>query len=537
MIKKILTIILVLMLSVPVVYAEDQDDYTIGILSFNSKEATLDKWQPLADYLSERVSGQTFCVEALFYTEFEEAINSKSIDYILTNPAHYIAIGQEFELSGAIATLTELYEGKPMSGFGGVIFTKNTQHAPKTLEELENKKISAVSQSSLGGYQASAYELLKIGIDLDKVDFVLTGMPHSNAVQMVLNDQADAGFARSGVIESLIKSGEINEDDLLVLNSQTYEDFNQLISTPLYPEWPFIALSHIEKHKAQRVAAALYLMDENQEYIDKVGISGFTIPANYLDVELMMRALKQPPFDQEEDITMEGIWKQYNAEIIIALFIILIISSYAFYKAIIGKVLREKNETLNNLTDQLQQSNDCLKEISIKDALTGLYNRRYFEEYIEEKLQLIYRHDNALAVCVIDIDNFKYYNDTFGHAIGDLVLKEVANTLNEQVLRSLDMVARYAGDEFVIVLYDVDNDNLEPVAERIVNSINNLRIGIPDYDKKLTVSISMGITTAKGKCKHTSTEIFQKADQALFRAKDEGKNCYQIDYCHCTDPN
>lgn len=510
---------------------------TIGVLSFASKEDTLEKWNPLAQYLTETIPNQRFKIEPLYYTDFQNAIVERRIDYILTNPAHYIALGQEFDLSGAIATLIELSDGKPQYGFGGVIFSKNIEGTPKSIGALSGKTISAVSQNSLGGYQASAYELQKAGLNLkSSVRFELTGMPHSNAVDVVIQGDADAGFVRSGVIETLIQTGKINENDLFIINPQTYNNFDQSISTEMYPEWPFISLDHIAPRDAQRVAASLYLMDEYPEYVDAIGITGFTIPSSYLEVELLMRSLKIAPFDQTDPITLYGIWSQYYFELLISIGLLITISYYAIYKARMGQILSAKNDELNNATEKLKRMNENLTEISIKDSLTGLYNRRHFEVFFEDKLNQIKRHNHNLAICVIDIDNFKFYNDNYGHHIGDVVLVEVAKTLKSQVHRSLDLVARYAGDEFIIVLYDVKFDSLEMMAKRIVEAIADLQIEAANGDT-LIVSISMGITTASGDCETNSEELFKAADNALFKAKDEGKNCYVIDYCDCDSCN
>lgn len=526
--KKILLFMMIILicLSNQILYAENanvtdvENIRTIAVLSFTSKEETLVKWQPLAAYLNMMVEDQTFEIYPIVYTEFSEAVENQSIDYILTNPAHYIALGQEVELSGAIATIINLSEGKPQYGFGGVVFTRNQEGTPKTLEDLKGKIIAAVSKNSLGGYQASAYELKKIGFDLDKdISIELTGMPHKNAVEMVMTGEADAGFVRSGVLEGLIKSGDIQEDDLIVLNEQNLKALDHLLSTDLYPEWPFLVLDHIDKSEAQRVAASLFLMGDHKTYADEIGIYGFTIPSNYLQVELMMRGLKVAPFDIETPVTLAGVWMQYHVEVLLVLVIIILIVVYAINKARVGTILSNKNAEL--------------VEISIKDSLTGLYNRRYFENFLDEKLENVQENDTNIAIFVIDIDNFKYYNDTFGHDVGDCVLVEVAKTLQNRVRRSTDIVARYAGDEFIIILYDVKRDAVKTIAEDVLHAIKKLRVKIPHEKKELTVSISMGVTTAQKVCQQTSMNVFKIADNALYRAKEQGKNCYVIKECEC----
>lgn len=502
---------------------------TIGVLSFVSKEKTQKKWQPLARYLSETIPNQSFTIKTLFYSEFAAAIESQSIDYILTNPAHFIEIGQRFKLSGAIATLTELSGGKPQWGFGGVIFTRNTPDSPKTIQELAGKTVAAVSKSSLGGYQASAHVLSQTHIDLkNDVRFLFTGMPHCNVARKVLSGEADAGFVRTGILEYFLKKENRSDEEIRILNSQSQPGFNQHLSTTLYPEWPFIAMPHIKPQRAQRVAAALFLMDSHPQYTREIGIYGFTIPASYVPVEMLMIDLKLPPFDKTESITFMKIWSQYRYEMIVTLGLILTIISYALYKTRTSKMLSQKNQELNTLTEKLQSMNSQLEKISITDPLTGLSNRRHFKRFLQEKRQFALRYGTTIAVCLIDIDDFKRYNDTYGHHVGDRVLVEVAAVLEQHAQRAMDLAARYAGDEFIIVLYDITNLGLEMVARRIVQAVQALDIHVDEAQAPIKVSISMGITTAKAQCCLTNDELFHNADQALYKAKRCGKNCFAI---------
>ena len=223
-----------------------------------------------------------------------------------------------------------------------------------------------------------------------------------------------------------------------------------------------------------------------------------------------------------------GIWTQYRYLIIVTLGLILTIISYALYKTRTGKMLSLKNCELNTLTGQLQSMNRQLEKLSITDPLTGLSNRRHFERFLDEKRQLAQRHGTTLAICLIDIDDFKQYNDTFGHHVGDRVLVEVSATLKQNAQRALDLAARYAGDEFIMVLYDVNTQGLEMVARQIINAVENLAIETEETHAPINVSISMGITTAAPQCCLTSDELFHNADKALYEAKRQGKNRYVI---------
>jgi len=508
----------------------EEEDFVIGVLSFESKIETTEKWQPLATYLTEKIDKQTFTVLPLTYVEFDDALENGTVDYVLTNPAHFIAMSQEFHLSGAIATLTEFSNGVPQSSFGGVIFTRNEEGAPDSLEALKSKKISAVNRNSLGGYQASAYEFYKAGIPLNHLEFVLTGMPHKNTVEMVLKGQADAGFVRSGVIEGLIANGDLAPDALKIINPQSHKQFTEMVSTTLYPEWPFIAMEHIDPINAQEVAACLFLLHESETYTKAIGISGFTIPASYISVEDMMRVLKIAPFNKEDPITLSALWASYSIQILIGFVLLLGLSFYAINKHLTGKILTEKNETLNALTAELQLVNEQLHNLAIEDPLTGLYNRRYFEEQLEEKLEAACSDDHAVAICIVDVDHFKHYNDEYGHWVGDQVLTAVAHTLNDQEDKAIELVARYAGDEFIIILDDVTIGSAELIAHRIIKHMASLNIKVQGLDEVLKVTISMGIALSNQRGCNESKALFKAADRALLKAKEDGKNCYAVYY-------
>ena len=508
----------------------EKENFVIGVLSFESKIETTKKWRPLAVYLTEKIEKQTFTILPLTYVEFDEALENGTVDYVLTNPAHFIAMSQRFHLSGAIATLTEISNGVAQSSFGGVIFTRNEDSAPDSIDALRFKRISAVNRNSLGGYQASAYEFYKAGIPLSNLEFVLTGMPHKNTIEMVLDGQADAGFVRSGVIEGLIANGSLEPDALKIINAQSHKQFTEMVSTSLYPEWPFIAMEHIDPINAQEVAACLFLLHESEAYTEAIGISGFTIPASYIPVEDMMRVLKIAPFNKEEPITLSALWASYSIQILIAFVLLLALSFYAINKHLTGKILTEKNETLNALTAELQLVNEQLHNLAIEDPLTGLYNRRYFEEQLEKKLVAACSKDYAVGICVVDVDNFKRYNDEYGHWIGDHVLTSVAHTLNAQSDKAIELVARYAGDEFIIILDDITIGSAELIAHRIIKHIASLNIKVQGLDETLKVTISMGIALSTERGCNESKALFKAADRALLKAKENGKNGYALHY-------
>ena len=167
-----------------------------------------------------------------------------------------------------------------------------------------------------------------------------------------------------------------------------------------------------------------------------------------------------------------------------------------------------------------------IKEISYQDALTKTYNRRYFDLRIQDEIERSLRQSEVLSCMFVDIDYFKKVNDNYGHHIGDIVLSKVASIIKEQV-RACDIAARYGGEEFVIALPSTDIDLARDIAERLRRAVNEQVYFF--YDKQLSVSISLGVASlspsaALDDAAAISRDLLARADKALYRAKEEGRN-------------
>lgn len=171
-----------------------------------------------------------------------------------------------------------------------------------------------------------------------------------------------------------------------------------------------------------------------------------------------------------------------------------------------------------------------VKEMAIKDGLTGAFVRRHFLERFEEEFKRAMKYHLPLAVLMLDIDHFKRYNDDHGHLAGDAALKDVAALLTQN-LRKVDIVARYGGEEFVVVIPETRTEGAYEVAERIRSSIARHNFKVFQEDTKVTVSL--GITVfpddlsdfkRESSPSELTLELIRRADQALYRAKEEGRN-------------
>jgi diguanylate cyclase (GGDEF)-like protein len=163
----------------------------------------------------------------------------------------------------------------------------------------------------------------------------------------------------------------------------------------------------------------------------------------------------------------------------------------------------------------------AVRALTLTDELTGLHNRRFFEQELKREAERTRRFRRSLSLVLVDVDHFKPYNDTFGHRAGDEALRRVAGHLAGAVPRRLDAIARYGGEEFMVLLAETDVEGARLVAERIRESVQ----ASDEFRRPLT--ISAGVAAALGDdC--DAEALIQMADEALYQAKRDGRNCVRI---------
>lgn len=170
---------------------------------------------------------------------------------------------------------------------------------------------------------------------------------------------------------------------------------------------------------------------------------------------------------------------------------------------------------------------DKLRNIGLKDVLTGINNRRYFDERLPEEISRSQRYKKPLSCLFIDVDHFKQFNDNYGHASGDQVLKQVAHIIRQN-LRATDVLGRYGGEEFAVLLIETDAANARDVAERIRQNIQNHHIELEGKSMQITVSIGVSgyqqpVDTSQP-VKAIGASLIATADGALYKAKQAGRN-------------
>ncbi len=218
--------------------------------------------------------------------------------------------------------------------------------------------------------------------------------------------------------------------------------------------------------------------------------------------------------------------------------LLIVVSGFGFYTRRIRALKKHKKELealVNERTRQLKianrklsETNQELKRLASLDGLTGIYNYRWFSEFLEMEWKRAIRSHKPITIILMDVDFFKLYNDTYGHQAGDDCLREIARKLKEECRRPGDVVARYGGDEFIVLLSNTPSTAAADIAERLWKSA--LQLKIPHETSRVSeyVTVSLGCTTGVPTQKDEPAWLIKIADNALYESKKSNRNCVTI---------
>lgn len=291
--------------------ADAEKVLNLGVFAFRPPEILEPRYQPLADHLSRQLDGARVRLLVLSQDEMERALAENRLDLLFTNPSHYVLLRARNQLTGALATLISLESGHATDQLGGVIIARADTPPVSDLGRLHGRVIGVPGVKYLGGYQTQAYELLQVGVRLPDDARLITLGSHDQVVLAVLDGQVEFGFIRTGVIEEMSREGKIDPAFLRVVGEREHAGFPYRLSTRLYPEWPFVALPHVDGQLVRRIASSLMGLEENHPAARASGIGGFSPPKDYLPVENLARALRMPPYDATPEITPREVWERW----------------------------------------------------------------------------------------------------------------------------------------------------------------------------------------------------------------------------------
>jgi diguanylate cyclase (GGDEF)-like protein/PAS domain S-box-containing protein len=291
-------------------------DYRLGVFGHRPQETLQRQWQPLADELSQALA-EPVTLEVLTPEALDREIAARRIDFLFTNPVHYIQEKHRHAFSGPIATLITVEHGVKTSAMGGVILVRRDGPVRRP-EDLKGKRVLIAGGKGLGGYLAQAAWLLEQGVRVPQDVTLLPQGNHDAVVQALLEGKGEAGFVRTGLLEALEREGRLSPEDearLMMLGQWHPPGFPYKVTTALYPEWAFVALPHVPPDVARKVALALYQLTDRLEAapdprFTAAGIGGFTVPADYAGVERLAQRLRVPPFEHVE-VELRDVLHQY----------------------------------------------------------------------------------------------------------------------------------------------------------------------------------------------------------------------------------
>ncbi|MFB5650483.1 diguanylate cyclase [Leptospira wolffii] len=186
---------------------------------------------------------------------------------------------------------------------------------------------------------------------------------------------------------------------------------------------------------------------------------------------------------------------------------------------------KQREKDLEEITDKLSEAYQTLLRVSRTDGLSGIWNRRFFDEILEVEWKRSCRGSKPISLLLLDIDYFKKYNDTYGHQAGDECIRKVAGVLKDTARRAGDFPARYGGEEFAIILPETDSEKAIVVAETIRARVQDLKISHEASDVSPFVSVSIGIaSTVPDKKSNHLDKLLEESDKALYRSKESGRN-------------
>ena len=284
--------------------------YRFAIFEYLPAEILAPRFAPLGPYLSSFLPQGRVEVVVLDRAALDAEIEAGRIDFVLTNPTHYMFLLHRGAVTSPQATMVKFEAGVPTTKLGGLILVAPGRDDIQRLEDLRGRRIAYPGVEFLGGYQTQAYELYTRGIRLPRDAQMLQVGNQRKVVEALLNGEADVGFVRSGVLEEFKEHYALPTERLRILVPRQYRDFPHPVSTRLYPEWPVSSAPHVPEEVRRHITRALLLLDEQHPVARSAKIAGFTSPENYEPVEAVLRALRLPPFDQVE-VLWEDVWNRY----------------------------------------------------------------------------------------------------------------------------------------------------------------------------------------------------------------------------------
>ena len=323
--------------------AGDATTVRIGVLAYKGADAVQRDWSYVRHWLDASIPGHRFILLAFDQPGLTRAVHERSIDFVITNSGHYVALENSDGVS-RIATIQSPWALSPRQSIGSAIVVRKDARL-HTLADLAGKHVLAVGPEAFGGYHIAAREMLEAGVDpehdLGKLQFM--GFPIQKIVYAVRAGRADAGIIPACLLEQLIRSGEIGAGELSVLAPIATPGFKCQTSSRLYPDWPIAALRSTPMELSKQVAIALLRMPRTAD-----GYS-WSIPSDYHVVDDLFRELKIGPYAQLRRWTFEGVLQRYWGWLLLILALLVF---WAVHTVRVEQLVNQRTRALRALQEE-----------------------------------------------------------------------------------------------------------------------------------------------------------------------------------------
>jgi len=368
-----------------------EETVKIGVLAKRSAATAVKEWSATAAYLSDRVKGYRFEIVPLGFDALRESVKHNEIDFVLTNTMSYVTLEYLYGVS-RIATQKDFgSNGAGVTTYGGVIFTRN-ESSIASLSALKGRRFGAVDPDSFGGWVMAQSVLQQKGISRGDFASLRFFGSHDEVVAAVANGSVDAGTVRTDTLERMASEGKIDLSSFRVLSPDPHPGFPFLVSTPLYPEWPFAKLRATPEQLANRVAIALLQLPPDAEAARAAHLAGWTIPLDYASVHALLEKMQLGPYAERGRLTLARFYQKYWEWFLGIAAGFLAVLAVAAVIARLNIRLREKREEIEALNAVLEE-----KVYERTRALKALYAH---EKYLKDVLRTIADVNESLIASI-----------------------------------------------------------------------------------------------------------------------------------------
>ncbi len=298
-IKKILSVIGLFMVLVS--HTCIAAEYFVAVRAKSGIDHAIQKWQPTLDYLSNKIPAHSFRLKPIVSLKEISSLAAKGdFDFLITNPASYVELKHLYGAL-ALATLNNRRANTAQSHFGTVIFTHAKNNDIITLTDLKGRRVMAVSEPAFGGWRVAMLEIMSSGLDpqRDFSELLFAGGLQKNVVYAVRDGLSDVGVVRTDQLERMEAAGEIDMRYFRILNNKDIKGFPFFLSTPLYPEWPFVSLNKdIPTGVLDEVRRSLLELADDSAAAHSGKYVGWLEPLDYSSVEGLLKNLKVGPYEK-----------------------------------------------------------------------------------------------------------------------------------------------------------------------------------------------------------------------------------------------